>query len=347
MTVSVTASGLVTAIGFNAESTLSAIRAGVSGLKTENIWDYESGEYIAGARVALPHWWESVDKLADLLAPAIVECWDAASPVPPEAIPVLIGLAGPDRPLRPADLERQILDLLAQRLEERMSRDSRTISRSQVSALAGVAAAERLITEHRAEACIVAGVDSFLDRWVAAEYFKRRRLLCPSNSNGFSPGEAGAAVLVQPTATAPPGSLDVLSIGFGREVGTIESEEPLQGDGLSNAVGEALRKAGIRLVDAAYRITDLNGEQYKFKEAMIALTRHGAGAVWPRLFELWHPIEYVGEVGAAIGPLALAMALHAGRNGYAPGPIAVCHFSNDDGERAAAITRCESLVSRS
>lgn len=339
MSVSITASGLVTAVGFNAEATLAAIRGGISGLKPENIWDYESGEYIAGARVPLPQWWESVDKLADLLAPAVLACWQAAAPLQPEDIPVFIGLAGGDRPRRSPMLERQLLELLNQRLEDRLSRESRTIARPQVSAIVGVAAAERLFAEGRARACIIAGVDSFLDRLVAAEYFRRRRLLSPSNSNGFSPGEAGTAVLVQPTASAPAGSLEILGIGFGRETGPIESDEPLLGDGLTGAVRDALRAAGLRIVDAAYRITDLNGEQYKFKEAMIALTRNGPGAVWPRLFELWHPIEYVGEVGAAIGPLVLALALHAGRHDYAPGPVALCHFSSDDGERAAAVTR--------
>lgn len=337
--VSVTASGLVTAVGFNAESTLSAIRAGISGVKPENLWDYEAGEYIAGARVRLPQWSETVDKLADLLAPAIVECWEAAKPLAPDEIPVFVGLAGPDRPRRPEGLERRLFELLNQRLDGRLSPESRTIAKAQVSTLIAIAAAERAIADHRARACIVAGVDSFLDRWVAADYFKRRRLMCPSNSNGFSPGEAGTAVLIQPTAPAPDGSLEILGVGFGRETGPIESDEPLLGDGLTNAIGEALRAAGLRMVDAAYRITDLNGEQYKFKEAAIALTRNGPGAVWPKLFELWHPIEYVGEVGAAIGPLVLALGLHAGRHGYAPGPIALCHFSNDDGERAAAVTR--------
>ncbi|HME70681.1 MAG TPA: hypothetical protein VKM54_12555 [Myxococcota bacterium] len=342
MNIAVTGYGLVTAVGFNAATTLSAIRAGVSGIGQVNLWDYETGEYISGGRVLLPQWWESVDKLADLVSPAIQECYAAARPFEPKQIPILLGLPGPDRPRRPADLERQVFELVNQRLDGRVCSESVAIPRTQVSALAGLREAERLLASGRFPACIVAGVDSFLDRWVAREYFKKRRLLTAANSNGFNPGEAGTAVLVQRSDLAAKGSLEVLSLGFGRERGTIESDEPLQGDGLTNAVRDALRGAGISIFDAAYRITDLNGEQYKFKEAMIAVMRSTQGTRrWSRLFELWHPIEYIGEVGAAIGPLALALALHAGRKGYAPGPIALLHFSNDDGERAAAVVRCE------
>ncbi len=57
----------------------------------------------------------------------------------------------------------------------------------------------------------------------------------------------------------------------------------------------------------------------------------------PKLFDLWHPIEHIGDVGAAIGPLVLGVALHAGQKGYGIGPTVLCTFGNDNGERAAAV----------
>jgi len=57
----------------------------------------------------------------------------------------------------------------------------------------------------------------------------------------------------------------------------------------------------------------------------------------PKLFALWHPIEYIGDVGAAIGPVVLGVALHAGQEGYGIGPTVLCTFGNDDGERAAIV----------
>jgi 3-oxoacyl-[acyl-carrier-protein] synthase-1 len=85
-----------------------------------------------------------------------------------------------------------------------------------------------------------------------------------------------------------------------------------------------------------FRITDLNGEHYKFKEMTLAMVRYQRKPK-PKLFDLWHPIEHIGDVGAAIGPLVLGVALHAGQKGYGNGPTVLCTFGNDDGERAAAV----------
>ena len=86
----------------------------------------------------------------------------------------------------------------------------------------------------------------------------------------------------------------------------------------------------------AFRITDLSGEHYKFKEALFVLTRLDRE---PRsqILDLWHPIEYLGEVGAAILPCLLAWTMHARDHKYAPGRLALCHVGNDNGQRAAMI----------
>ena len=48
--LTITASGMVTAVGFNARSSCAAMRAGISGVGVVNLWDFESGEYIKGAK---------------------------------------------------------------------------------------------------------------------------------------------------------------------------------------------------------------------------------------------------------------------------------------------------------
>ena len=58
-------------------------------------------------------------------------------------------------------------------------------------------------------------------------------------------------------------------------------------------------------------------------------------------FDIWHPADCIGEVGAAIVPVVLAVALAAARKNYAPGPGALCHFAGDNSERAAVILRYE------
>jgi 3-oxoacyl-[acyl-carrier-protein] synthase-1 len=127
-------------------------------------------------------------------------------------------------------------------------------------------------------------------------------------------------------------------MGTDREKATIESEEPLRAEGLIHAIREAFREGGVTYEDVHYRITDLNGEHYKFKEMVLAMMRFQR-TPRSKLFDLWHPIEYIGDVGAAIGPVVLGVALHAARKGYAVGPGVLCTFANDEGERAALVAR--------
>jgi 3-oxoacyl-[acyl-carrier-protein] synthase-1 len=84
-----------------------------------------------------------------------------------------------------------------------------------------------------------------------------------------------------------------------------------------------------------FRITDASGEQYGFKEAALAATRL---LRTPRQeFDFWHAADCVGETGAAAGPIALNYAWHASKEEYSRGESVLCHFSNDDGKRAAVV----------
>jgi len=121
------------------------------------------------------------------------------------------------------------------------------------------------------------------------------------------------------------------------EQATIEKEEPLRGAGLSLAINQSLQDAGCEMHDIDFRITDISGEQYYFKEAALALSRTLKGR--KEEFDIWHPAECIGEVGSAIGPTMLAVAEAAGRKAYAPGPAMLVHAANDAGERAAVVTR--------
>lgn len=333
--LAIQASGMVTAVGFSSDASCAAMRAGVRNVHQIGLWDRESGEFLAVGKVPLPHWWIGLGKLAELAAPAIQECLVAAQPIPAAEVPVLLGIAGPDRPYRPRGLEESLLGEIEQRLGVRLHQASHVIPRDHVAVIAALREAAELIDNNKAPCCIVAAVDSLIQQDLADYYLGRRRLLTPQNSNGFCPGEAGAAVLVGP-AYGKSGELRVLGTGMTREEATIESEEPLRADGLTQAIAEAFSQSGLTIEEMHYRITDLNGEHYKFKEMTLAMIRYERKPK-PKLFDLWHPIEHIGDVGAAIGPLVLGVALHASQKGYGNGPTVLCTFGNDDGERAAAV----------
>jgi 3-oxoacyl-[acyl-carrier-protein] synthase-1 len=124
-------------------------------------------------------------------------------------------------------------------------------------------------------------------------------------------------------------------IGFGKEKAHIDSEEPLRADGLSAAIKGALADAGCQLHDLDYRIIDLSGEQYYFKEAALALGRILRQR--KEEFDLWHPAESIGEAGSVAGIAVATVADAACRKAYAAGPNILAHMANDAGERAAVV----------
>ena len=137
--------------------------------------------------------------------------------------------------------------------------------------------------------------------------------------------------------TLPSGTPQVLctGVGFGTEKAHIRTEEPLRGEGLTNAIREALAECGCEIDEMNFRITDLSGEQYYFKEASLAV-----GRTLRKLkeeFDIWHPAECIGEAGALAGVAIVAVAYAACHKKYALGPNILLHMANDDGQRAAAI----------
>ncbi|MEY4562692.1 MAG: hypothetical protein RLZZ618_1969 [Pseudomonadota bacterium] len=335
-TLAVLGSGMVTVLGYNAPATLAALRAGVSGVELTAWLDGESGEPLRGARVSLPQWSNGVDKLADLVAPAIHECLQHAAPEALTDIPVLIGIAHPGRAHRTPGLDDTLLDEVEARLGARLHPDSALFPADETGCVHALLRAQQLLAEHRARRVIVAGVDSFLHQSTLDVYLAKRRLMTESNSNGFFPGEAGTSVLVGLAGQQPGRELRVLGIGQGIEDATIDSTKPLRARGLTDALKQALQQAGTPFNSIRYRLCDLTGEHYRFKEAAFATGRLDTGPR-PAPQQVWHPIEYLGAIGAAVLPCLLAQALHAGLDGYAPSALALCHVGSDDGERAALV----------
>jgi 3-oxoacyl-[acyl-carrier-protein] synthase-1 len=335
MMVSILGAGMVTAVGFNCDASCAAIRAGIKGMRQLNLWDPGNGEYLSGAKVDLPHWWQGIGKLAELVAPAIWECLELARPEKRSAIPLLLGIAPPDRPYRRPQLDDAILDEIEWRLDLVHHPQSTLLPMGNVSGVHALSRARQVLAYGLARFCIVAGVDSFVEQEVVEAYMAQNRIMTNSNSNGFFPGEAGCAVLVGPTGSGRDGELEVLGLGFGNEPAPITSSEPLRGIGQVEACRSALSEAELAMHQVAYRHTDLSGEHYKFKEAMLTQGRLLRQRVEKQ--DIWHPAECLGEIGAAYVPCILGLSHYAGQKEFAPGPRALCHFSGDGPERAACV----------
>jgi len=332
--VSVIASGMVTAVGLNAPSSCAAIRCAIDNFSETRFMD-SGGEWIIGAQVPLEQPWRGLPKLVHMAAPAIRECLAHIGNARPEMIPLLLCVAEKERPGRLGGVDDQLFHDIEAELGVRFNSSSGVIARGRVAGALALGEARRLIYEERVPLCIVAGTDSYLVASTLDAYQKADRLLTSQNSNGFIPGEAGAAVLIGPPGHGREPELLCTGFGMGKEKATIDSEEPLRADGLVEAFRAAFAEAGQTIDDLDYRLTDSNGEQYWFKEAALAMTRTLRAR--KERFQIWHPADCIGETGAAVGPCTLGIALAASRKRYSPGPGILFHFGAEDGERSALV----------
>jgi 3-oxoacyl-[acyl-carrier-protein] synthase-1 len=332
--IAILAAGMVTGVGLDAPSSCAAIRCAIDNFSETRFMD-KGGEWIIGSQVPLAQPWRGLPKLVHMVVPTIRECLAQTGDVRPERIPLLLCVAEKERPGRLEGLDEFVFPEVQAELGVRFHPRSGVIARGRVAGGLAMLHARELIDRERVPFCIIAGVDSYLGAPTLAAYEQKHRLLTSQDSNGFIPGEAGAAVLVGPPSA---GDLICLGIGTGSEKATVESEEPLRADGMVQAFKAALEDAGSTMADVDYRVTDCNGEQYWFKEAALAVTR--TLRVRKEEFEIWHPADCIGEVGAAIGPCALGVALAATRKDYAPGYRPLCHFSADNEERMALVLAC-------
>lgn len=330
--IAIKSTGLVTSVGLSAPAACAAIRAKISN-PTETRFIDSGGEWIMAHQVPLEKPWRGRAKLTKMAAMAIAECLEGIPREHWASIPLLLCVAERERPGRLDGLDDQLFLEIQQELEARFGSQSGVIPHGRVSVAIALAQARKLIQEGNLPYVLISATDSLLTWPTLSVYERNDRLLTAGNSNGFIPGEGAGALLVG----RPAGKAELLctGIGFGKEKAHIDSEEPLRADGLSIAIKGALGDAGCQMHQLDFRITDLSGEQYYFKEAALALGRILRQR--KEEFDLWHPAESIGESGAAAGTAPFAVAEAACRKAYALGTHILTHMANDAGQRAATV----------
>jgi 3-oxoacyl-[acyl-carrier-protein] synthase-1 len=332
--IAIYSSGMVTGVGLNAPASCAAIRVGITGfVETRFMF---AGEWLQGCPVPLAEEWRGVEKLRRMVVTAIEECMAGSAPLTLDRCPLLLCVAEKDRPGRFAGLDDSFLRAVAEDLEQVLHPDSRLFAAGRIGGVQALDYARQLIADG-APGCVVAGSDTYLVAGTLTANNEKRRLVTEENSNGFIPGEAAAAITVGPVRRQEESQLLCLGIGFGEEPAPWYSDEPLRADGLVQAIKAAFADGRCSYADVEFRLTDNNGEAFGFKDSALAMTRTLRDR--KEEFDIWHPVDCVGEVGAAVVPLLLGVMQSATTKGYAPGPGALCHVSGDGTERAAFVLR--------
>ena len=332
--LAIVGSGMVTGVGLSAPTSCAAIRCGITNFQETRFID-SAGEWIVASEVPLEQPWRGPEKLGRMLAAVIEESFHTDPSLSPAETPVIACFSERERPGRLDDLNERVLESVKRLLDFGLHPGSITVSQGRVGGAVALREARKMLYEQRVSAVIIAGVDSYLSAQTLKAFEEKRRLLTADNSNGFIPGEGASAVIVSRPRPSDYPQLVLLGLGLGVERSTIESEEPLRADGLVHAINASLTDARVDMGWLDFRITDVSGEQYWFKEASLAMSR--TLRTRKEEFDIWHAADCIGEVGAACGPSAFNVAWAASENGYSKGQNVLCHFANDDGRRAAAV----------
>lgn len=334
--------GAATAVGRGAWESAAAVRAGISGFAQHPYMIDTAGEPM---RVAMAPWLDiglqGVERFDALLVPAIEEALVglAAPRTAPGRWAIALALPEP-RPGLPQGLARELLARIDRRWGALFA-SAAAFDAGHAAGLLGMHAALAKLRAGQLDACLVAGVESYLEP-ETLEWLEESDQLHGAgplnNAWGFIPGEAGAALLLAREDVARGEGLLVLgtllSSGTAFEPKRIKTETVCLGEGLTEAFRAALEglPAGAKVSDI---YCDMNGEPYRADE--FGFTALRTKEHFESASDFVAPADCWGDVGAAGGLLHIVLACAAAAKGYAGGELAFAWASAEGGQRAAAL----------
>jgi 3-oxoacyl-[acyl-carrier-protein] synthase I len=333
----IAAYGMVCPVGLGAKAACAALRAGIAAFRELPFHDRQNQPIIGASIPARGLDSGRRTRLVQMLALALEDLFRDCPKTDWAAVPLLIGLAESGRPGGADDLAQTVLADVQGLLGIRFHRElSCVLPYGHVSGFVGLRLGRELAVAGRALASLVCGVDSYLNVASLDWLEEGGRLKTEENTDGVIPGEAAAAVLVDGHGKAA--GVDLVGLGFGMEAAGVHSEDPLLGIGLADACRAALGEAAWGFHELEFRLSDVTGENYGFKEHALA---HARLMRVVRLTDhpLWHPADSIGDTGAAVGIVQMVMATIAWEKAYAPGARAACFTSSVAGQRAVAMLR--------
>ncbi len=130
----------------------------------------------------------------------------------------------------------------------------------------------------------------------------------------------------------------VLGVGTSQEEGHRYSEQPYRGEGLAQAFQNLFESLTPQVPSVRTVYAGLNGESFWAKEWGVACLRHAR--FFEEEFRVEHPVEFMGDPGAALGPIMAVLCVLGMEKGYRQAPCLVW-CSSDRAERGAALIACD------
>ncbi|MBN2576206.1 MAG: hypothetical protein JXP73_16720 [Deltaproteobacteria bacterium] len=218
-----------------------------------------------------------------------------------------------------------------------------TLAASSVGLVSALRQADAWLTRRECDRCIVGGIDSLVDPAVLAAIEGLGLLKTPNRAAGMLPGEAACFLACQRPQDVQ-SRREPAAAFVEAQASASEAAHPLldlsrpDGGGLLAAIREAARQLPDQGASTGLAVANLNGDPYR-------------AASWGRCvmpdnsplrlgaLPFWIPPLHFGDIGAAAGPVSLAMLVRGWARGWAPRPSAIVCLMDDAGARGAICVR--------
>jgi len=359
MNISVIGSGMINPVGVGVLASAAATRAGINQYADSSA-ESECGDPIKVATVpdaCLPelalegHAQPALyQRMLQLGVTALKEA--LASVTSDEAlktaIPVFLALPE-QRCGQPFPALEPLLKDLSQHLEYPLDLlSSRVFAEGRAAGFKALSQAYQLLENSHLDRIIVGGIDSYFDMDLLQSLDAEKRMLGDNSADGFVPGEGAAFIILEKTileGSAADNAAVVMQVpSEGQESGHLYSDEPCLGNGLTAAISGAIENAQLSSAIQSV-LCSVNGESLPVKEWSIALTRNAQA--FDNNFELVHPAENYGDLGAATVPTLIALAMNGVYKGYLALPMLVWSASDHAPRGAVLITSAANNASQS
>ena len=341
----IVATGMVTSVGFNSEQTAANVRAKVSRYYTIPFLNCREKPHTVAvvARDALGELPEPIARrdyftrrqglLLRLTGVALRDCVKEVGKragLPP----LFFAMPEHENP-RPVEGASVLDDLatLHPGVFDRASSQSKWKGRA--GGLLALGEAIRTVQSGQTSFAYAGGSDTYIDPTILPTLDLSKRCKFEAHPDSFVPGEGAGFVLIAEREAAQKAGFEVLArvapVTEGHEPGFWGSKEPYLGEGLATTV-QTLLAAAPPPNSFAEVYSTMNGESYWAKEWGVTRIRNASAMAEDERMN--HPAEFFGDVGAASGPILVALAGIGQKSGYAKSP-ALVYASSDFGSRAA------------
>lgn len=335
----IVAVGARTPIGYSAESSAAAVRAGISRVRLQEGAGFDSDGPLCHDPSLDDSTLSGPERMVALGQAALAETLDklAVASLPAgQEIPLLVGLPE-ERPGWGEDDIARVTSDLAGLAAGGFRLAVEPLPLGHAGTLAALHHAHERLAGNDCPVIIVGGVDSYIDGDALNWLSECGQWQSPQVRSGMIPGEGSGFVALMRAERCKTVGLEPLArvraTATARETKVIKTDTVALGEGLTAAVAQVLAVVGDVLVDEVY--CDINGERYRSEEWGFVALRLASAFRDATAYKT--AVASLGDVGAASGAINLILCTQAWRRHHGRGDTAMIWGSSEGGLRSALL----------